>query len=334
MALLATNDRATLRQFLVARFSLSELKDLVFNLGIGSDVIAGDNTPDVSRNLIEYCERRDKISCLLVEVLKVRPDPAVEQMLAATSSCTPDKKVEIIVHGATVANLQEVLAELAKKLNLTPDQLSLVAAAPGSLRLLVSVPEEAAGRLLAMGPLRLADGKYEVASVREFGALSNAEQNAWRNAARSKVPAQVMPDTTGTGTAVLTAAETGIPGIIKLLLIIAVLGVAGAATGIIAAPALTIVNNCGRAIPLPADVPIIGSSLPQGQSTYKLWPGDYSITQSGRQIRVTGPLGLDTGFFQPGTSFSVSEDGRRLDINRPLSVSIGSHIQIDISCAP
>src|SRR5687767_2808983 len=149
MAMLAPDERVTLKQFLVDYFSLSELQDLVFNLGIGSDTLPATTTPEMARALIEYCERRGKVSCLLIEVQKARPAAQFGHVLGRLGSCTPHKKLEIVVHGASMANLQEVLAEFAKKLGLSPDDISLHAAAPGSLQLLVSLPPDAADRLVA-----------------------------------------------------------------------------------------------------------------------------------------------------------------------------------------
>src|SRR5688500_16437563 len=158
MAMLAPDDRVNLKQFLVDHFSLSELQDLVFNMGIGSDVLPSTTTPEMSRALIEYCERRGKVSCLLLEVQKARPIAQFGHVLGRLGSCAPHKKLEIVVHGANMANLQEVLAEFARKLGISPDDIALHAAAPGSLQLLISLPADAADHLISSGVTTLAGG--------------------------------------------------------------------------------------------------------------------------------------------------------------------------------
>jgi hypothetical protein len=65
---------ADLRQTLSLRFSESELRDLVFDLGLDYDNLPGDNKAGKARELVAYCDRHGLIDELDETIQRSRPD--------------------------------------------------------------------------------------------------------------------------------------------------------------------------------------------------------------------------------------------------------------------
>jgi hypothetical protein len=68
------SNRARLKELLVTHFSLDELEDIRFGLGIPDGEIVGDTKNARTRELIEYVERHDLMSELLQVCKHERPD--------------------------------------------------------------------------------------------------------------------------------------------------------------------------------------------------------------------------------------------------------------------
>jgi hypothetical protein len=66
-------DLALLRQNMVVSFSDSELRNLCFDLGIDAESLALQNKADLVRELIVYCQRRDRLAELLAYCRQQRP---------------------------------------------------------------------------------------------------------------------------------------------------------------------------------------------------------------------------------------------------------------------
>lgn len=80
-ALLEPDERAKLRQFLTNRFSLTELKNLAFDLGVDYELLLHDTTPNLARELIAHLDRKDQLDRLLTEITRLRPDNELERLL-------------------------------------------------------------------------------------------------------------------------------------------------------------------------------------------------------------------------------------------------------------
>ena len=65
---------AELRQTLSTRYSESELRDLVFDLGLDYDNLPGDGKAGKARELVAYCDRHGLIAELVEAMKKGRPD--------------------------------------------------------------------------------------------------------------------------------------------------------------------------------------------------------------------------------------------------------------------
>jgi hypothetical protein len=172
-------DRARLRQFLLDRFSLNELKDLAFDLGVNYQVFYHETLSDFARELISYLERRDQLGCLVTEVLKYRPDGNLTQLLPRLPACSPSKKIQIIVSEDLFTNVSDLLGELAAKLDVPKEEIVLVGMASGSIRLLISLPERLAD-LQVLSQVRLGNEKGEDVSIVLFSSLDPARQKIWR----------------------------------------------------------------------------------------------------------------------------------------------------------
>lgn len=180
MTLLTPDERAGLRQFLQERFTLDELVALAFDLGINSHTLLSANTTQLSLALVEYFENRNNLGYLLTEVLRQRQDSDLTQLLAKLPPASLRTKVQIIVAQNMLANPDEMVVFLAGRLGISPDQVELIGAAWGSLRLLTSLPAQAAEALLASGVRVLSGGRYRVRAITGFDSLDPADQQTWR----------------------------------------------------------------------------------------------------------------------------------------------------------
>ena len=177
---LDSSKRAELRRFLLNHFDLTELKDLAFDLGVDYQRFSHETTRDLSRELIAYFERRGQQSCLVTEVLRQRPDNYLVQLLAKLPSCTPNKKVQIILPNDMLDDEAGLLASLAELFDVSEDKVMLIGAVGGSMRLLIGLPEKAADLLIASGINSLGDGTWSITLIACFESLSLASQNTWR----------------------------------------------------------------------------------------------------------------------------------------------------------
>jgi hypothetical protein len=63
----------TIRDVLLAKFSLDELRTLAFDLKIDADEIPGVTKSEFARELVNYCARRDLLAALVSAIRKQRP---------------------------------------------------------------------------------------------------------------------------------------------------------------------------------------------------------------------------------------------------------------------
>jgi hypothetical protein len=185
---LEPTDRAQLRQFLVAHFSLEELKNLAFDLGVDFELFAHQTKLEFARGLIAYFERRETLSGLVTEILRQRHDEGLAQLLAKLPASTPSKKIQIIASEEVLEDVSSLLDELARKLKISRNEVALVGAAWGSARLLISVPEDTINPQALSGLFGLGEGQYEIVSIEAFDALDLDNQKAWRRAACDRPP--------------------------------------------------------------------------------------------------------------------------------------------------
>jgi hypothetical protein len=93
---LGTKDRAKLRSFLVEKFSIAELKTLAFDLGVDYECFHYETKLEFSIEFLGHVERKGQLDRLITEILKVRDDDDLVQLLAKLSSGSPAKTSQII----------------------------------------------------------------------------------------------------------------------------------------------------------------------------------------------------------------------------------------------
>ena len=307
--------RGRLRQFLIERFNLTELKTLCFDLGVDYEMFPHQTKGDLTRELLAYFERTQNLSCLVAEAVKQRPDEELVALLAELESCSPRSKVQIVLPAEKLRNRKKLLSELASVLGVSTNEVMLIATAPGSIRLLISLPAEAAERLVAINPDRLGEA-YEIGSISAYESLPGEEQAAWREAAlRGKPPATFF----------------GLPAGAAILAIVVVgalvAGAAAVTAAAIAVPRTTVTNSCTEEIRASETFPIIGEvtiELTAGESrSYPIPPGAYEFHYDGQTVRVRAPIVGEVGPYRAPAGIDASYEGKAIAANGPLRDSIG-----------
>ncbi|MEO8286253.1 MAG: hypothetical protein ABI670_07420 [Chloroflexota bacterium] len=348
-----SDERRTLINYFVNRYTLEQVETLLFVADINRNTFSTTATlPGLCTEVIQYCIGNGKLGCLLREALRDKPDPAVQAVYASWASCEPGVKIEVTIHDARLKDLGAALKAFMVAHGLKPNEVSLVAAASGSLWMLLAMPAHVAERIISFPVTVLAGGRFHVSALRLFRDLPPVEQANWRQAARNapRVTMSELPDggvqvevdgvVSGTGPPLRIiegGAAGGALGLGKILIVVLVVIAGSAGVGVATAPTLQLQNNCDIAIPLPQDIPLIGSEIPIGTSSFKIFPGDYTIAVVGnrrvQQLRVTGPLGIDTGPIDTGRNFTVTKDGVTPELNNPINVGFGSKIEVTF-CSP
>ncbi|HEX8600914.1 MAG TPA: hypothetical protein VF952_20630 [Chloroflexia bacterium] len=330
---LSGTDRTTLLEYFTSHYDMEQVETLVYELNINSELLKKPNLTVFCRELLQYCERNDKVGCLLLGAIKEKPDPAVEAICQRAPTCTPEVKLAVIIRDAGMKDLRRALLAFLEAQGLKPGEVSVIGAAAGSLRILIAVPEDVAQRILANPVRELAQGRYHVESIRRYSRLSPEEQLRWRAEARTGPAVTIKKLANGQTAVTVLGGGSTMSGLLTGILLFLLVLLAGAGATYVLAPRLELQNKCGYAIPLPSELPIIGSSIGEGASSYLIWPGDYTVseklTYNGlHNIRVMGPVGLDTGETSVQEPFTVSKDGVPIAFNQPINVGVGSDIAL------
>ncbi len=189
--MLNNSERKQLRKFFVAYFTLEELKDLAFDLGVDHQIFSHGTKRTFSCELIAHCERRDLLHLLVTEALIERSSGLLVHLLAELPPSNKSlKKVQIIVTEDLLDDLPRILDGLATMFNCNPDEVALISATWGSMRLLVSLPENIAFSSSTAQVHRFAEGKYQIISITDFDSLDEISQNTWRFVVQNQPPIQ------------------------------------------------------------------------------------------------------------------------------------------------
>lgn len=126
---LEPTERAYLRQFLVDCFSLEELKNLSFDLGVDPEKL-GQSKADLCRELIVYFEHEGTIRRLVEEILKQQEDAELRDLLKTLPQSEAQHKIELFLHGYQTQglDLEKLEAELAKQIGVRPEEVEIVTA--------------------------------------------------------------------------------------------------------------------------------------------------------------------------------------------------------------
>lgn len=177
---LSSNDRANLRQALERLFDLEELETLAFDLGVNYNCLPHATTVQLSRELAYYFERRGKLYDLIIEVLRRRDDEVLKSLSIKLAPCFPRKKAQIILDPELHYDPDETRNGIAILLGISANDVDILGSARSSLRLLVSLPQQAANVLVQSRIDGLVLQGNRVISITLFDSLDVTSQEVWR----------------------------------------------------------------------------------------------------------------------------------------------------------
>ncbi len=250
MSNITGQDRRFLHCFLTERFNLSELKTLAYYEGYPFEDYPHSTISDMAREMLQYFEREGRLSAFVHAMLQERPDNELARIYAALppTEQAARVKLELIIRDAGRESAQEIRDRIAYALGWRREDVGIIMAVAGSLRLLLSVPAQKAPALLALARNPQAWRPYEVVSAKLYEQLTEVEQERWRRL----VTEQPLP---GAPPADPGAATRGLPFGWKWLIVLLLL-VGGAATAVfifaLRQPQLTVVNRCVTPLIIPA----------------------------------------------------------------------------------
>ena len=333
-----SQSKAQLRQFLVRNFNFSELKILAADVEVTYDELSYTTEEEFCLELILYLERRNRLGCLIDQVLARRNSPEVVQMRVRAGSCPVRKALQLILDGIRI-DKPEILAEIARLVGISIDDISILAQQPGSIRLLISLPADAADRLVVSGVRKL--GKHQVLSITPFVVLGIEEQMRWRRIIQEQWAS--LPNIVSDSGYPLEANGPVDPRILRppkpnvgilgrlIRVLLGVLVVSGAIVGVgaLVLPIVRFENNCHSSVDLDREIPIIGKSISENGEELRVLPGNYTLTKTRASLSLTGPL-IDVQDFRPNVPFNVVVNNNLVDPSGPVERSLdpGSRVKI------
>ena len=168
-------------------FSLAELEDLAFDLGLGFEVFALETKEDLARSMFRAVSIMGREGCLADRFALLAPEADLDFVPPSLPACVRHRKLQVVfASGFTSIRLSEAKRELSRAYKVPQTQVVVVAAAGPRTRLLISLPDtrpSVSGRHV----LR----RFRGASVRPFEQLDMASQRTWRWLACRFPPEQV-----------------------------------------------------------------------------------------------------------------------------------------------
>jgi hypothetical protein len=128
-------------------------------------------------------EHRGRVGELIAAIVERRPDIDLNSILARSPILSRFEKVQIVVKGESL-DISEFSGRLSLNLSIDINEVVLVAAAQGTLRLLLGLPQQAAS-LMDKGVI---GNLPSIVSVTKFERLDLASQNTWRLIAVEQPP--------------------------------------------------------------------------------------------------------------------------------------------------
>jgi len=181
--------RAQVRQSLEKDFSLTEQKNLAFDLGVDYELFPHETKGDFSREFTSYCERRGQSNALVNLIASQRPNIGLGKLPADLPPSRPHQKVEISISTERFQpiNESEVRKYLAAAYGVKQDEITIIGAAWGTLRLLVGLPKEVDLQNL-LQVHGLGSGEYQIVESTAFESLDSMSQKTWHAVACNRPP--------------------------------------------------------------------------------------------------------------------------------------------------
>lgn len=185
LPVLVSDDASYLREFLIDHFNRNEMRDLVFDLGLKHESFPQSTIGEFAREIVEYFIRIKKPGCLVAAILKKRHQDAMVDLLVKLPPCRPMKKVQIILPRNLIENAANSIEKLAAIFGVSESELEIIGASEGSLRLLISLPEEAMEKLADSAIVEHQFEGKQILSITPFESLDLASQATWQLVARN-----------------------------------------------------------------------------------------------------------------------------------------------------
>lgn len=184
-ATLDSEERAKLREILESLFSLEELETLAFDLGVSYDKLPHATVSQFARELIGYFDRRGSLKHLITKALSQRDDDYLARLARKLPADSPRIKVQIRIAQGVETDASDIVASIASMLSIDQNQIELIGVVHGSLRLLVSLPEDAANVLFNTPVQDILNGRYQIIEITSFDRLDVVSQENWQRIVRS-----------------------------------------------------------------------------------------------------------------------------------------------------
>ena len=159
-------------------FNKAELISFAFRIGLDSDNYKDRTKQEIIDLMIERMERTDQLGCFIREIIKIRDDEKLVKLLSEYPCIDKSSKVEIVVR-KEFAHKANLISTLAAIFNVNEDEITIIAAASGSLRLLVNIPARSIDIRRVLKAKKGFEYK-EIVSFVLFEFLSHKNQNTWQ----------------------------------------------------------------------------------------------------------------------------------------------------------
>ena len=186
MAALTVEQESDLIAALCYWFSLAELEDLAFDLGLGFQVYDLEDKEDLARSTVRAVSIMDRLGCLVDRFGLLAPEADLDFAPSSLPACIRHHKLQVLLPSALNAvRLTHLKRELSRVYKVPRQQVSVVGVAGPRARLLVSLPDT---RPAPTGRRMLR--RYRGASVRPFERLDSVSRRTWRWVVQRHPPEQ------------------------------------------------------------------------------------------------------------------------------------------------
>lgn len=180
------NHRKYLFDCLMKRYNKNDLMTMAFILSIDYETIPNSTKQEFVRELILWHERRGILPNLVKEMMKDQPDDTrLKKILSDLESCLPRTKVQVKIYvfsKDTIVDKSKIRRLLAKMMGVDYEEIHIIAQRPGSILLLIGMPENISEKLYNLDlPFKLLE-EYEITSIIPFDFLPEHSQIEWRKA--------------------------------------------------------------------------------------------------------------------------------------------------------
>jgi len=194
LAALTVEQTSDLISVLCYWFSLVELEDLAFDLGLGSELYGLDSKQALAQGMVRAVMIMGRLGCLVDRFAALAPEAGLDFFPDSLPACIRHRKLQVLLPTAfSSVRLSRLKRELSRVYKVTENQISIVAAAGPRARLLVSVPDN---RPAVKGQRSLRG--FRGAVVRPYERLDSASRRTWRWVAQRLPPElsgdQLSPD--------------------------------------------------------------------------------------------------------------------------------------------